>query len=167
MSYEIPTGDGTDWSPELRCRCDGEPHTVCLRHAPQETRAKDESKEALVNRQANDPGLWFVPATAVEDYLQQALRNLHAAVERDARASQSEPVNVVESLPYPEDQGRTHWDGCWRELGHHNCAVRKVDRLLAAQEQVDAAADDLVGRIRQAIDTFHGIPPHRATQEEP
>lgn len=38
----------------------------------------------LAQDQADDPGLWFIPMTASEDYLQQALRHLHAAVERDA-----------------------------------------------------------------------------------
>lgn len=37
--------------------------------------------EGLVADQANDPGLWFVPQTASEAYLQQALRRLHAAIE--------------------------------------------------------------------------------------
>lgn len=31
-------------------------------------------------------------------------------------------------LPYPENRGRTHWDDCWRERGHHNCAIREVER---------------------------------------
>lgn len=36
---------------------------------------------AVVNEQAEDGGLWFVPETITEDYLQRALRRLHAAVE--------------------------------------------------------------------------------------
>lgn len=41
------------------------------------------------------------------------------------------PPQVVpdRTLPYPADQGSTHWDGCWRERGHHNCAVLQVDAL--------------------------------------
>ena len=35
----------------------------------------------LVDRQAEDEGLWFDAATAPEAYLQQELRRLHAAVE--------------------------------------------------------------------------------------
>jgi len=38
---------------------------------------------ALVRRQADDPGLWFVATTAPEAYLQQALRALQTAVESD------------------------------------------------------------------------------------
>ena len=37
----------------------------------------------LVDRQARDWGLWFVPETAAEAYLQQALRELHRAVEQE------------------------------------------------------------------------------------
>jgi len=35
----------------------------------------------VVNEQADDDGLWFVTETITEDYLQRALRRLHAAVE--------------------------------------------------------------------------------------
>lgn len=37
----------------------------------------------IVNEQADDDGLWCEAATATEAYLQQALRRLHAAVERE------------------------------------------------------------------------------------
>ena len=40
----------------------------------------------IINRQADDPGLWVDPATAVEAYLQQALRELHAVIENDKLA---------------------------------------------------------------------------------
>lgn len=39
-------------------------------------------------------------------------------------------------VPYEDDKGRTHWEGCWRERGHHNCAVAMVERLTQAQEPV-------------------------------
>lgn len=35
----------------------------------------------VVNEQAEDEGLWCVAETAVEAYLQQELRRLHAAIE--------------------------------------------------------------------------------------
>jgi hypothetical protein len=35
----------------------------------------------LVERQANDEGLWFIAETASEAYLQEGLRRLHEAVE--------------------------------------------------------------------------------------
>jgi len=36
----------------------------------------------MVDRQAEDEGLWFVAQTAPEGYLQQELRKLHAEIER-------------------------------------------------------------------------------------
>lgn len=38
----------------------------------------------IVDEQACDEGLWFVPVTITEDILQRALRRLHAAVEGEA-----------------------------------------------------------------------------------
>ena len=38
----------------------------------------------LVNKQAEDEGLWFIAKTAPEAYLQQELRKLHAIVEEEA-----------------------------------------------------------------------------------
>jgi len=35
----------------------------------------------------------------------------------------------AETFPYPENPGRTHYEGCYRDKGHHNCAVGQVDRL--------------------------------------
>ena len=37
----------------------------------------------VVNRQAEDEGLWFVAETAAEAYLQQELRKLHAVIEAE------------------------------------------------------------------------------------
>lgn len=28
--------------------------------------------------------------------------------------------------PFMDNPGQTHWDGCWKEKYHHNCAVQKV-----------------------------------------
>lgn len=36
---------------------------------------------AMVDEQAKDDGLWFMPQTAPEAYLQQELRKLHALIE--------------------------------------------------------------------------------------
>lgn len=35
-------------------------------------------------------------------------------------------------LPYAEDRGQTHYEGCWAARGHHNCAVREIERLREA-----------------------------------
>lgn len=40
-----------------------------------------ENPKAVVDQQSEDDGLWFIPVTASEAYLQVALRRLHAAVE--------------------------------------------------------------------------------------
>lgn len=39
--------------------------------------------QELVNKQAEDAGLWFIAQTAAEAYLQQELRRLHAAIESE------------------------------------------------------------------------------------
>ena len=44
---------------------------------------------ALVNRQADDEGLWFIAETAAEAYLQQELRKLHALIEREAKKEEA------------------------------------------------------------------------------
>jgi hypothetical protein len=41
--------------------------------------------------------------------------------------------------PYPERRGQTHYESCYRDRGHHNCAVAEVDRLRA--ELASASAD--------------------------
>lgn len=48
--------------------------------------AERDAALAVVNEQANDAGLWFVPQTVTEDYLQRALRRLHEAVEGKSAA---------------------------------------------------------------------------------
>ena len=47
---------------------------------------------AMVHRQAEDDGLWFVAQTAPEGYLQQELRRLHSAIEANA-------ASLVEDKP--------------------------------------------------------------------
>lgn len=41
------------------------------------------SAYALAQSQAEDEALWFLAPTASEAYLQQALRELHAAIEEE------------------------------------------------------------------------------------
>lgn len=51
------------------------------------------SARKVIERQANDDGLWFLSRTAPEAYLQAALRNLHAAVEgTDALGNATHPT---------------------------------------------------------------------------
>jgi hypothetical protein len=53
--------------------------------------------------------------------------------------------------PYPEDAGRTHYEGCWRERGHHNCAVAEVERLRAVSggRDPDPAVWRLIGALNE------------------
>ncbi|CAB4188039.1 hypothetical protein UFOVP1169_47 [uncultured Caudovirales phage] len=47
---------------------------------------------AMVHRQAEDEGLWFIAQTVPEGYLQQELRRLHSAIEANA-------ASLVEDKP--------------------------------------------------------------------
>lgn len=47
----------------------------------------------------------------------------------------------MSDLPYPENEGHTHWDECWKERGHHNCAVAKVERLTRENEELREGKD--------------------------
>jgi hypothetical protein len=68
-------------------------------------------------------------------------------------------------LPYPESDGRTHHADCWRDRGHHNCAVLEADRLAAdlAKEREDHAttasgARQLIEGYRRSFTDFaHGL----------
>ena len=63
--------------------CDCNMCTDCVWGAAEIRRQRDllASSLALVHKQAEDEGLWFVARTAPEAYLQQELRRLHAAIE--------------------------------------------------------------------------------------
>jgi len=47
----------------------------------------------------------------------------------DLRAELTGEGNNMSDLPYPDDKGQTHWEGCYRERGHHNCCVVEVEQL--------------------------------------
>lgn len=57
--------------------------------------------------------------------------------------------------------GKTHWEGCWKERGHHECAVLRVEELEAErdeasrrsaidQEQADTMTDE-AGRLAERV----------------
>lgn len=48
----------------------------------------------VVNEQAEDHGLWFVPKTITEDYLQKALRRLHEAIEGKSAMCPRSPIGA-------------------------------------------------------------------------
>lgn len=43
-----------------------------------------DAAQNLIDEQADDPSLWFIAQHATEEYLQAALRRLHAAIEGEA-----------------------------------------------------------------------------------
>lgn len=102
------TSGNHDWIdfdriPAYECRnC----KAVTWRHPPPEGPCVSvkASSLAIVNEQAEDKGLWFVPMYASEDYLQKALRRLHEAVEA---------VKANEGLP--------HMDSCGIKYGTGRC----------------------------------------------
>lgn len=47
------------------------------------TSREHSSAYMLVQKQAEDEGIWFIAQTAAEAYLQQELRRLHATIERE------------------------------------------------------------------------------------
>lgn len=44
-------------------------------------------------------------------------------------ALEASAQSVTAPMPYPEDQGSTHYDGCWSQPRHHDCAVEEINRL--------------------------------------
>lgn len=54
-------------------------------------------------------------------------------------------------LPYPENDGQTHYPGCWMERGHHNCAIEMVHRLA---KLVEEAYDKAGGYWKDAEDVL-------------
>jgi hypothetical protein len=45
-------------------------------------------------------------------------------------------MDDTKQRPYPDDPGQTHYDGCWRSRGHHNCAVARVEQLEGEAERM-------------------------------
>ena len=91
---EPKTRAGRDLLDELRAEYDQghmQPWAARILAIEAETRADALAEpRRLVDEQAEDEGLWFVPETAAEAYLQQELRRLHAAVEYAALAETPE-----------------------------------------------------------------------------
>ncbi len=58
----------------------------------------------IVNEQAEDDALWFDANYATEAYLQQALRRLHAAVERATRGETGPLAALGASAPPAADE---------------------------------------------------------------
>jgi hypothetical protein len=109
-------------------------------------------KEALIENggpwknQEYKPGQEFVNATLGVPYNEQldlepnaAVDALNAIAELCGVKEWDYPGQVVRDvklmkeskLPYPENRGSTHWEGCFRDRKHHNCAVLRINDLNA------------------------------------
>lgn len=44
------------------------------------------------------------------------------------------------------DYATTHWTDCWRERRHHDCAVARLERLLAIVEDLAKAPEVLANK---------------------
>lgn len=53
----------------------------------------------------------------------------------------------MSDFPYPINDGTTHFEGCWKTRGHHNCAVAKVielsDQIISLPVQLDHISNNL------------------------
>lgn len=50
-------------------------------------------------------------------------------------------VRPLYAAPTPVAAGSrpsTHWDGCWRDSGHHACAVAEIERMLQSLQSIGA-----------------------------
>ena len=48
--------------------------------------------------------------------------------------------------------GRTHWEGCYKEYGHKDCALDRIERLQAKVEALEAALTDIQQFLFKALD---------------
>ena len=51
--------------------------------------------------------------------------------------------------PYDDNRGQTHYPDCYRDRGHHNCAVDKVDQL---RRGIDATLATVVSKEQEIMD---------------
>lgn len=59
--------------------------------------------------------------------------------------------------------GRTHYDGCWHDRRHHDCAVREIERLRRERDELRAALRTY-GRHHDTcgdMDGYNGVHPVR------
>ena len=56
--------------------------------------------------------------------------------------------------PYEINKGQTHYEGCWKDPGHHNCAT---DRVYALEAQNKALREALPASPRWAVTRRRGV----------
>jgi len=111
---------------------------------------------------------WDYPGQVVRDvrYLKETAvsvetrnQRLMLAIEQAKGCLMEEPRTahkllesaMFNNLPYPPDRGRTHYDGCWQNRGHHNCAVRQIQEL---SKQINEGQRDI-----QKLREKYGVKP--------
>lgn len=114
-----------------------------------------ERGRTLVDKQAEDPGLWAPAATATEAYLQQALRELHANVE----GAQMSERDANKPEPPPTGAGTPVWPLVIADMQERDrIGTAKYGTPLRVHNGRDALLDayqealDLVVYLRQVIE---------------
>ncbi len=63
------------------------------------------------------------------------------------------------NYPHLHNEGQTHWPGCYREKGHHNCAIDRIEQLENKVKIQDSHLQDLIeADIREQMESFE-LPP--------
>jgi hypothetical protein len=113
----------------------------------------------IVQHQAEDEGLWFFAQTCAESYLQQELRKLHAAVERDAEQGQAltpippgngEQTPVIAPVSTPEEMPT------WLHRMIENARLPQQEQhVLVHNEAIAVLADQLTIHQQQVATLAH------------
>jgi hypothetical protein len=56
--------------------------------------------------------------------------------------------------------GRTHWEGCYKEYGHKDCAVAQIERLTAAVEhnlKCVHSRDERIEELQARVEELEGV----------
>jgi FtsZ-binding cell division protein ZapB len=61
-------------------------------------------------------------------------------------------MSEKEVYPYEDETGQTHFDGCWTQRGHHNCAVANVYRLAREVEGLRLNVESLQNKVNALKD---------------
>lgn len=86
---------------------------------------------ALVAKQAEDKGLWFVAETAAEAYVQQGLRRLHAMIE--SSTSSSTPIQTPSAPDSADSFARSAVEARTRlqDLGNLTLEMKAMGKITA------------------------------------
>ena len=54
-----------------------------------------------------------------------------------------ERLTELLALPYPPNNGKTHWEGCWKDRGHHNCAMKEIEQQAQQIAELEKEIEEL------------------------